>query len=115
MDHRQDRETDWTRAAPRWLLLALIATGWMVGGFFGHMAWNQYQWRIDEVERRAADPWKAQVGKNAQLLGEVVRDVSYLEERVRKIEGDNLAQKIERLSGQIDRLSDRLSRQEKER
>lgn len=110
MDHTNDRSINWRDAAPKWLILAWGTLGWSIGGFLGVIVWNGYQDRMTQLELRATDPWKATLAQHSQGLGEVQRRVIYLEERVGRIEGDNLEVKIEKLSGQIERLSDRLSR-----
>lgn len=68
-DHTPERVTDWRQVAPRWLLLGLLFGSWTVAGFFGWATVNLLKTRIEEMEQRASDPWKAEMAKLTERMG----------------------------------------------
>ncbi len=110
VDHSDERTIDWKTATPRWLLVTALLVSVGVNGLLGSMLANSVTARLDQIERKYADPKWNLLSDHAERLGLLESRVSQQEARVNKLEEADVRQQLLRLSYQVERLNARLER-----
>lgn len=85
-DHSSERVVDWRQVAPRWLLLALVVSGWTIGGFCATFAWGQVRWRWEEQDRRVDEPLRKKVDDTAEAVVALTTRMRQYEELYREMD-----------------------------
>jgi hypothetical protein len=98
-DHVGERQTDWMKGAPRWLLLWGLIGSTMVGTTFGTLSFNLVMFRLEEIR-------SVQVAPAIQGVADLDGRINRLEIRVAAIENHlpTLTAKVEKIDVNVERL-----------
>jgi hypothetical protein len=98
-DHISERQTDWMKGAPRWLLLWGLIGATTIGATFGSLSFNLVMYRLEEIR-------SVQVAPAMQGVADLDGRLNRLEIRVAAIENHlpTLTAKVEKIDANVERL-----------
>ncbi len=98
-DHVLERNTDWMRGAPRWLLLWGLLIETPIAIALGTFGFNMVMYRLAEIQTAYGDPTK-------QAIADLHTRINGLEIRVAAVEIQMppLAQKVDKIDENVEKL-----------
>lgn len=86
MDHSDERVTDWKSVAPRWVLITALVVSFGMNGLLGTMLASSVTARLDQIERKYADPKWDLLANLADRTGRLEMRVEQHEQQIHELD-----------------------------